>query len=133
MSQQEFDNYLALLVRLLRIAPQQREQVAEEFRAHLEDRLDDLLARGISRDQAVSLALEEFGDAAGLAAQLAQISTIRKRRWYMKVSAFSVAGLAAAVLLAIALWPESQRPEHAADRSAPMCPSAQLVGGKRKL
>ncbi|HUE69966.1 MAG TPA: permease prefix domain 1-containing protein [Pirellulaceae bacterium] len=109
MSQQEFDNYLALLARLLRIAPQQREQVAEEFRTHLEDRLDDLLARGMSRDKAVKLALEEFGDAAGLAANLAQISTIRKRRWYMKVSAFSVAGLAAAVLLAIALWPESQR------------------------
>jgi hypothetical protein len=109
VSQQEFDNYLALLARLLRIAPQQREQVAEEFRTHMEDRLDDLLSRGMSRDKAVKLALEEFGDAAGLAANLAQISQIRKRRWYMKVSAFSVAGLAAAVLLAIALWPESQR------------------------
>ena len=109
MSEQEFDNYLALLSRLLRIAPQQREQVAEEFRTHLEDRLDDLLARGISRDKAVKLALEEFGDAAALAAELAQISAIRKRRWYMKASAFTVVGLAAAVLLAIALWPESER------------------------
>lgn len=109
MSQQEFDNYLALLTRLLRIAPQQREQVAEEFRTHMEDRLDDLLSRGIPRDRAVQLALEEFGDAAGLAAQIANISAIRKRRWYMRVSAYSVAGLAAAVLLAIALWPESQR------------------------
>lgn len=109
MSQQEFDNYLALLTRLLRIAPKQRQLVAEEFRAHMEDRLDDLLARGIGRDQAVQMALEEFGDAAGLAAQIATLSWNRKRRWYMKVSAFSVAGLAAAVLLAIALWPENQR------------------------
>ena len=109
MSQQEFDNYLALLTRLLRIAPKQRQLVAEEFRAHMEDRLDDLVARGIDRDQAVKLALEEFGDAAGLAAQIATLSWNRKRRWYMKVSAFSVVGLAAAVLLAIALWPESQR------------------------
>ncbi len=109
VSQQEFDNYLALLARLLRIAPQQREQVAEEFRTHMEDRLDDLLSRGIGRDKAVKLALEEFGDAAALAAQIAHISANRKRRWYMKVSAFGVAGLAAAVLLAIALWPESQR------------------------
>ena len=99
----------ALLNRLLRIAPKQRQLVAEEFRAHMEDRLDDLLDRGIDRDQAVKLALEEFGDAAGLAAQIATLSWNRKRRWYMKVSAFSVAGLAAAVLLAIALWPESQR------------------------
>lgn len=109
MSQQEFDNYLALLTRLLRIAPQQREQMAEEFRTHMEDRLDDLLARGTRRDEAVQMALEEFGDAASLAAQLASISWNRKKRWYMKVSAFSVAGLAAVMLLAIALWPESQR------------------------
>ena len=109
MSQQEFDNYLALLTRLLRIAPKQRQLVAEEFRAHMEDRLDELLARGMGRDKAVQMALEEFGDAAGLAAQIATLSWNRKRRWYMKVSAFSVAALAAAVLLAIALWPESQR------------------------
>jgi hypothetical protein len=109
VSQQEFETYLALLTRLLRINPQQREQVAEEFRSHMEDRLDDLLARGISREQAIQTALEEFGDAAALAGQVASISWTRKRRWYMKVSAFSVAGLAAAVLLAVALWPENQR------------------------
>jgi len=48
MSQQEFDTYLSLLCRLLRIAPQQREQVAEEFRAHMEDRLEELLVRGMT-------------------------------------------------------------------------------------
>ena len=62
MSQQEFDSYLALLCRLLRIAPQQREQVAEEFRAHMEDRLEELLAAGLSRDEAIQQAIGEFGD-----------------------------------------------------------------------
>ncbi len=106
MSQQEFDTYLALLCRLLRIAPQQREQVAEEFRTHMEDRLDELLAQGLDREAAIKLALEEFGDAAGLAAQLASISQGRRKRWIMRIGTVSMAGLAAAGLLAVALWPE---------------------------
>jgi Protein interacting with poly(A)-binding protein len=106
MSQQEFDTYLSLLCRLLRIAPQQREQVAEEFRAHMEDRLDELLANGMDREAAIKLALEEFGDAAGLAAQIASISQGRRKRWIMRIGTVSVVGLAAAGLLAVALWPE---------------------------
>src|SRR3954464_15949414 len=106
MSQQEFDNYLSLLCRLLRIAPQQREQVAEEFRAHMDDRLDELLAKGLTRDDAIKLAIEEFGDAAGLAAQLLRIQQGRRKRWIMRIGTVSVAGLAAAGLLAVALWPE---------------------------
>ncbi len=106
MSQQEFDTYLSLLCRLLRIAPQQREQVAEEFRAHMEDRLDELLAKGMDREAAVKLALEEFGDAAGLAAQIALISQGRRKRWIMRIGTVSVVGLAAAVLLTVALWPQ---------------------------
>jgi hypothetical protein len=106
MSQQEFDTYLSLLCRLLRIAPQQREQVAEEFRAHMEDRLDELLAKGMDREAAIKLALEEFGDAACLAAQIASISQGRRKRWIMRIGTVSVVGLAAAGLLAVALWPE---------------------------
>jgi hypothetical protein len=52
MSQQEFENYLALLTRLLRISPRERDRVAGEFRSHMEDRLDDLLGRGVPRDEA---------------------------------------------------------------------------------
>ncbi|MCE9527872.1 MAG: STN domain-containing protein [Planctomycetales bacterium] len=106
MSQQEFDTYLSLLCRLLRIAPQQREQVAEEFRAHLEDRLEELLSRGMPREEAIKLALEEFGDAAGLAAQLVSIVQGRRKRWIMRIGTVSVVGLAAAVLLGVAFWPE---------------------------
>ncbi|MBC7854235.1 MAG: hypothetical protein IAF94_12440, partial [Pirellulaceae bacterium] len=109
MSQQEFDTYLSLLCRLLRIAPPQREQVAEEFRTHMEDRLEELLSKGMDRAAAVKLALEEFGDAAGLAAQIASISQGRRKRWIMRIGTVSVVGLAAAVLLAVALWPEGAR------------------------
>jgi hypothetical protein len=109
MSQQEFDSYLALLCRLLRIAPQQREQVAEEFRAHMEDRLEELLAAGLSREDAIQRAIGEFGDAAGLAAQLLSIQQGRRKRWIMRISAASVLCAVLAGLLCLTLLPEHQQ------------------------
>ncbi len=109
MSQQEFDSYLALLCRLLRIAPQQREQVAEEFRTHMEDRLEELLAAGLPREEAIQQAIGEFGDAAGLAAQLLKIQQGRRKRWIMRISAASVLCAILAGLLCLALLPEHQQ------------------------
>src|SRR5918995_1884384 len=91
MSDREFENYLALLGSLLRLDHKQRGAIADELRAHLEDRLEELLARGVSHDDAVRQALAEFGDAAGLAGQFVAISRNRKRRWLMRLATFSVA------------------------------------------
>ena len=105
MSDHEFENYLALLSRLLRLSGKQRDQISEELRAHLEDRLDELIARGVSHEAAVRQALEEFGDAAGLAGQFVAISRNRKRRWLVRLTTFSVA---ATLLLAAGIaifWP----------------------------
>jgi hypothetical protein len=109
VSQQEFENYLALLTRLLKVAPPQRQQLAEEFRAHLEDRLDELLSGGMAQEKAVHKAISEFGDAAVLAAELAQIAQRRRRRLLMKVSYAGVAALALAGLLVVALWPDGRQ------------------------
>jgi hypothetical protein len=105
MSQQEFDNYLALLSRLLRISPHERDRVAEEFRSHLEDRLDELLARGMPRDEAVRQALEEFGDAAGLAAELVSINRHRRNRWIMRLTTASVAAVVLIAAGIVTFWP----------------------------
>ncbi|WP_425615637.1 permease prefix domain 1-containing protein [Anatilimnocola sp. NA78] len=108
MSQDEFDNYLTLLTSLLQLKGEQREAMAEELRAHLEDRLDDLLARGYDRDAAVKLALEDFGDAAGLAANFSLLVRNRRRRWMMKVTSYSTAALVLIALGLFALWPENR-------------------------
>src|SRR5678815_3626936 len=109
MSQLEFDTYLALLCRLLRIAPQQREQVAEEFRTHMEDRLEELLATGLSRETAIQQAIGEFGDAAGLAAELLKIQQGRRKRWIMRLSVASILCVALVGLLSLALLPGHQQ------------------------
>ena len=122
MSDQEFNNYLTLLAGLLRLGDKQRRAIAEELRTHLEDRLEELLARGVPREEAVRRALSEFGDAAGLAAQFASISRGRRRRWLMRVTTFSVAAI---VLLAAGLatfWP---------GRNAGPGPAAAVAQGTR--
>jgi hypothetical protein len=116
MDHREFDNYLTLLSSLLRIRGEQRAVIAQELRAHLEDRLDDLLARGVDRDTAVQLALEEFGDAAGLAANFSLLVRNRRRRWIVKVTSFSTVALVLLALGLMAIWPE-HRPGPAPPRA----------------
>jgi hypothetical protein len=107
MSEGEFENYLMLIGRLLRLSPAQREAIGEELRDHFESRLAELLERGLAHDEAVRIALEEFGDAAGLAASFTSISQTRRRRLIMRCTVASVAALAAAVVVAMAVWPEN--------------------------
>lgn len=81
MSEREFETYLTLLCRLLRLDAAQREVIARELRDHLEERLAELKARGVDREEAVRSALDEFGDAAGLAAEFSLIARNVRRRW----------------------------------------------------
>jgi hypothetical protein len=105
MSDREFENYLTLLAGLLRLSGKQREAIAEELRSHLEDRLEDLMAGGVSREEAVKQALAEFGDAAGLAGQFAAISRNRKRRWLVRLISFSAAATLLIAASLVIFWP----------------------------
>src|SRR5438552_12305069 len=108
MSGREFENYLTLIGRLLRLSAAQREAIGAELRDHFESRLTELTARGLSHEAAVQIALEEFGDAAGLAAQFSRIAQTRKRRLIMRCTLASATALAAALVVAISLWPEGR-------------------------
>src|SRR5262245_46979043 len=105
MTDHEFNNYLTLLAGLLRLGEKQRRAIAEELRGHLEDRLEELLARGVPREEAVQRALAEFGDAAGLAAQFATISRGRRQRWLMRVTTFSAAAMVLIAAGIVTFWP----------------------------
>lgn len=89
--------------RLLRLDPRQKAAIADELRDHLEERLQDLREQGLSRKDAVRRALDEFGDAAGLAAQFTSLSHRRRRRLLMRCT-LATTVLAAVVFLAITLF-----------------------------
>jgi hypothetical protein len=107
MSEQEFELYLKLLSRCLGLTSGQREQISDELRDHLEERLEELAGTGVPRDQAVLQALDEFGDAAVLAGHFTTIAHLKRRRFLMRLSLGSVVALAAALLVAFAFWPEN--------------------------
>jgi hypothetical protein len=69
--------------------------------------LTELTDRGVSHPEAVRIALEEFGDAVGLAAHFSRIAQTRKRRMIMRCTVASVMTLAAAVVVALCLWPDN--------------------------
>jgi hypothetical protein len=121
MSEQEFELYLKLLSRCLGLTPAQREQIADELRDHLEERLEELARAGVPREKAVVQALDEFGDAAVLAGDFAAIARLKRRRFLMRLSLGSVGALAAGLLIAFAFWPENRAvrgPERAMAQAA---------------
>ena len=116
ISHREFQNYLGLLGRLLRLRAAQRTAIEEELRAHMEERFAALSSQGIEPEQAVSMALAEFGDAAALAAEFTAISRLQKRRWMMR---FTIGSIAATILLTavvVSMWPNG--PGELADLAA---------------
>jgi hypothetical protein len=105
MSETEFELYLSLLGRFLRLKPQQRDQIAAELRDHLDARLEDLQAAGLPREEAIRRALDEFGDAASLAEHFSRLTQVRRRRLIMRCTLGTIAASAAAIFLAMAFWP----------------------------
>ena len=135
MSEQEFDNYLTLLSGLLKLDETQRKAVAAELRDHMEERLAALRQKGFSHQEAIREALEEFGDAAGLAGELSvwvdRKAEEQKRRWIMRLTAGSMAGVIGAILVATAFWPVSTTIPPNLVRGAAVPGWASIVAGGR--
>jgi hypothetical protein len=119
MTDQDFETFLLLLKRTLRTSKRQREAIIGELRDHLLERLDSLTAQGQSRDEAMTRALEEFGDAAVLAAQFTSISRNRTRRLIMRTTLGTIVAAAAVVIAVVAFWPQGNR--------APLAPNALVA------
>jgi hypothetical protein len=84
MNDREFENYLALLSGMLRLRGTQQSDIAGELRDHLIEHVAELEQRGVPHQQAVREALEEFGDAAALAASFSALVRARRRRLIMR-------------------------------------------------
>ncbi|MHC4671642.1 MAG: permease prefix domain 1-containing protein [Planctomycetota bacterium] len=96
MSEEEFETYLRLLGRFLKLSDRQREAIGQELRDHMEERLGELLDSGHTREEAVMTVLDEFGDAAA-----------RRRKWIMRTTAGTI-GIAAAILFVCFLLPQNR-------------------------
>ena len=106
MPEREFELYLSVLSRLLRLNPQQKDAIADELRDHLEERFEELVRSGVPRDDAIRQALDEFGDAAGLAVDFTAVSKKRIRRLIMRSTAAVTALIALIAFFLADLQPQ---------------------------
>ena len=106
MSDREFENYLALLTGMLRLRRTQREGIAGELRDHLIEHVAQLEASGIKHEEAVRRALEEFGDAAALAANFQALVGMRRRRLVMRCTIGTTVVMTGLVVAMLAFRPQ---------------------------
>lgn len=126
MSNQEFENYCALIGKLLQLTREQREQISGELQDHLQMRVADLVAEGVAKQDAIAQALEEFGDAAVMAKNFQTVLNLKRRRWMMRFATISMAAAFLATILTMALWPENTRfgaPANSVAQDADAAPS----------
>lgn len=105
MTEPDFDAYLNLLSKLLRLTRGQQAEITSELRDHLEQRYAELLSQGHPRDAAIRLALDELGDAAVLAGEFAPSLQARRRRNIMRYSILSVSAVAVTFVVALLFGP----------------------------
>lgn len=130
MPEEDFELYLSLLKKFLRISAAQGESIAAELRDHLEYRLAELEARGLPREAAIREALDEFGDANELARHFTSLARTRKRRLIMRLTMSSVAVLAGLLLVATAFWPETPHAPAPQVARAQALPAAKAAEAK---
>src|SRR5262245_60436761 len=123
MSDSAFDAFLAQVARTLRQQPEQSAAVTDELRDHLEERLAELLQRGVPRESAVQTAIDELGDAAALAAEFNTVSRDLRRRWIMRYASATVAAAVLVLLVSAAFWPNTPQ--------APLAPQATAQDGNQ--
>lgn len=97
MSKRDFDARLQVLCRLLKLDSEQAAAVSRDLRQQLDQRVEEIVRTGKPRSDAIDQAIEEFGDAAGMAADLTRVSQRLIRRWV------TGATLVSAVALTVAL------------------------------
>lgn len=105
MPEREFELYLDLLGKLLKLTPEQKTSISDELRDHLEERFEELVQSGQSRDDAIRQALDEFGDAAGLAVDFTKVSQKKIRRAIVRTTAVTTAVTALAAFLFVYFGP----------------------------
>ena len=99
-----------MLTGLLKLSPEQRDNISDELRSHLEERMEDLLENGSSREEAIAAALEDFGDTAALAHHFTNIAHHTRRRRLMRYTYGTIAAMTCSILVLASFWPGAQPP-----------------------
>lgn len=128
MPEDEFELYLTLLAKTLCLDEEQRRAIAAELRDHLEQRLDELMSMGHTRNDAICLALAEFEPPETMARVL-QWPALHKppRRLVMQIALATVAVTTLASALVMVTSSTVPPPYQAEAPGDPPAAQVQLV------
>ena len=93
--------YLEVISANLRLNPVRQRQIIREMYTHLEERVGDLEAGGLSRDQAVRQATTGFGQPTTVAREIDEVH--RERSW-LSASLAAAPYVGVSLLFALELW-----------------------------
>ncbi|QDU39043.1 hypothetical protein Mal4_33760 [Maioricimonas rarisocia] len=133
MTEHDFDRFLTALTRQLRLKPEQKVAISDELRDHFEERMRGLILEGVPHDEAVRRALEEFGDAVGLARQFTSLSLRPARRWIMRCTLATAVAGAAVLLMLNAFTPQPEGPPLIGQLTADDGPAAETTAAPTDL
>ena len=97
----ELRPYLYTLTRQLKLDPRQEQEILLELQGHLEDRVNDLQAEGLSREEAITRAVEYMGRPEQVARGMYQVHS--RGSWRDTLLA-TLPHLLLAALFALHLW-----------------------------
>lgn len=93
--------YLDQMGKQLHLYPQERQEILNEFEAHIEDRVNELIENGLPRDAALNEALRALGRSDMLAGQLYEVHS--RVSWYHTALA-TLPHLLLSLVFALHLW-----------------------------
>jgi hypothetical protein len=92
--------------------------IVDELSAHLDERVDDLLAGGQSLSKAIDIALSELGDAAELADEFLSVKSEQKRRRIVRFTLTTAATVAVIAMGCFLSWPGTNQLANSRSTSA---------------
>ncbi|MCY2967002.1 MAG: permease prefix domain 1-containing protein [Planctomycetota bacterium] len=107
MTEPEFEELLRVVTQRLRLKEKERRELLDELRDHYEARKDALLAEGLSPEDAVRIALSDFGDAVELSGNFNQVTRLQHRRFLMRITTGTTIAAAALLLAVAAFFPNT--------------------------
>ncbi|MCH9040008.1 MAG: hypothetical protein IIC23_11520, partial [Chloroflexi bacterium] len=93
--------YLDQMGKQLHLYPQERQEILNEFEAHIEDRVNELIENGLPRDAALNEALRALGKSDLIAGQLYEVHS--RVSWYHTALA-TLPHLLLSLVFALRLW-----------------------------
>lgn len=109
MRNRQLELYFAKLKSDLMASDAWSPEIEEELRDHATSQIEELVAQGITEEEAVRQVIGELGSVGLLADSFTELEDFRKKRWMMRFSAIAISSCFVFTILIGGMWPANHR------------------------